>query len=85
VAFVVAVLAAALGYGVMNLLTATPLAMGHGSFRRGGGIRHRVARDRNIRASFSRHLIRRFGVLRIMAAGVASIFCAWALRCPAMK
>lgn len=72
-AFVVAILGAALGYGVMNLLmTATPLAMKICSF------------DFNATAQvlqwhvigmfapgfFTGHLIKRFGVLPIMGAGV---------------
>jgi len=72
-AFVVAILGAALGYGVMNLLmTATPLAMKICSF------------DFNATAQVLQwhvigmfapgfvtgHLIKRFGVLSIMGAGV---------------
>ncbi|MBP8297532.1 MAG: MFS transporter, partial [Burkholderiales bacterium] len=76
-AFVVAVLAAALGYGVMNLLmTATPLAMGHEqhSYAAAAFVIEWHVIGMYAPGFFSGHLIRRFGVLRIMAAGVALNF-----------
>jgi MFS family permease len=73
-AFVVAVLAAALSYGVMNLLmTATPLAMGHEHHPYSAAalvIEWHVI-GMFAPGFFTGNLIRRFGVLRIMAAGVA--------------
>jgi MFS family permease len=72
--FIVAVLAAAFGYGVMNLLmTATPLAM--------GVCGHPFSATATVISShvvgmfgpsfFTGSLIRRFGVLNVMLAGVA--------------
>ena len=76
-AFVVAVLAAALGYGVMNLLmTATPLAMGHEqhSYAAAAFVIEWHVIGMYAPGFFSGHLIRRFGVLPMMAAGVALNF-----------
>jgi MFS family permease len=73
-AFIVAVLAAALSYGVMNLLmTATPLAMGHEHHPYSAAafvIEWHVV-GMFAPGFFTGNLIRRFGVLRMMAAGVA--------------
>jgi MFS family permease len=73
-AFVVAVLAAAFSYGVMNLLmTATPLAMGvcgHPYSAAAGVISAHVVGM--FAPSFvTGNLIQRFGVLKVMLAGVA--------------
>ena len=76
-AFVVAVTAGALGYGVMNLLmTATPLAMGFCG--------HPYSASATVIASHviamfapsfvTGDLIRRFGVLQVMLVGVAAMF-----------
>jgi len=76
-AFVVAVMVGAFGYGVMNLLmTATPLAMGFCG--------HPYAAAASVIAAhvvamfgpsfFTGSLIGRFGVLRVMLAGVAAMF-----------
>jgi MFS family permease len=75
--FVVAVMCAALGYATMNLLmTATPLAMGFCG--------HPYSAAATVIAShviamfapsfFTGSLIKRFGVLRVMLAGVAMLF-----------
>lgn len=75
--FVVAVLAAALGYGVMNLLmTATPLAMGHEQhpFSAAAFVIEWHVIGMFAPGFFTGNLIKRFGVLRIMAAGVALNF-----------
>jgi len=73
-AFIVAVTGSALGYGVMNLLmTATPLAMGLCGHPYGAAalvIQWHVI-GMFAPAFFTGSLIRRFGVLRIMLAGVA--------------
>jgi MFS family permease len=72
-AFIVAVLCAAVSFGVMNLLmTATPLAM--------GACGHPYGAAATVISShvvgmygpsfFTGHLIKRFGVLMVMAAGV---------------
>jgi MFS family permease len=76
-AFMVAVLAAALGYGVMNLLmTATPLAMGHEQhpFSAAAFVIEWHVIGMYAPGFFTGNLIKRFGVLRIMAAGVALNF-----------
>lgn len=72
--FLVATLGAAIGYGVMNLLmAATPLAMQVYDF--GFGAIATVLQWHVIGmyapGFFTGHLIRRFGVLQIMGAGVA--------------
>jgi len=72
-AFLVAVIAAALGYGVMNLLmTATPLAMGvcgHPYSAAANVISWHVI-GMFAPSFFTGSLIQRFGVLRVMLAGV---------------
>jgi MFS family permease len=73
-AFVVAVLASALGYGIMNLLmTATPLAMGMCGHPYGAATTVISAHVIGMFApSFvTGDLIRRFGVLTVMLCGVA--------------
>jgi len=73
-AFIVAVTGSALGYGVMNLLmTATPLAMdlfGHAYSSAALVIQWHVI-GMFAPSFFTGTLIRRFGVLRVMLAGVA--------------
>jgi len=73
-ALVVAMIAAALGYGVMNLLmTATPLAMGHAAHAYPAiafVIEWHVI-GMFAPGFFTGHLIARFGVLRVMMTGVA--------------
>jgi MFS family permease len=75
--FIVAVVVAALGYGVMNLLmTSTPLAMGFCG--------HPYAAAASVISAhviamfgpsfFTGSLIQRFGVLNVMLAGVAAMF-----------
>jgi MFS family permease len=72
-AFVVAVLSAALGYGLMNLLmTATPLAMdfcGHGFGQAALVIQWHVV-GMFAPGLFTGSLIARFGVLKVIVAGV---------------
>jgi len=73
-AYVVAVIGAGFGYGVMNLLmTATPLAMdvcGHPYSAAATVISwHVIAMFAP--SFFTGHLVRRFGVLNVMMAGVA--------------
>jgi MFS family permease len=73
--FIVAVAVAALGYAVMNLLmTATPLAMGFCGLPYGAAASvisaHVVAMFAP--SFFTGSLIKRFGVLRVMFAGVAA-------------
>ncbi len=75
--FLVAVTAGALGYGVMNLLmTATPLAMGFCGLPYSASATviasHVVAMFAP--SFFTGHLMRRFGVLQVMLAGVAAMF-----------
>jgi MFS family permease len=71
-AFVVAVVGATLGYGVMNLLmTATPLAMGHHDHGFGATA---LVIEWHVVGMFAPgfvtgNLIRRFGVLNVMLAG----------------
>jgi MFS family permease len=76
-AFVVAVIAAALGFGVMNLLmTATPLAMGvcgHPYSAAATVISWHVI-GMFAPSFFTGNLIKRFGVLHVMLAGVALNF-----------
>jgi MFS family permease len=76
-AFVVAVLAAALSYGVMNLLmTATPLAMGvcgHPYSAAATVISWHVI-GMFAPSFFTGNLIKRFGVLNVMLAGVVLNF-----------
>ena len=75
--FIVAVLAAALGYGVMNLLmTATPLAMGHEqhAFSAAAFVIEWHVIGMFAPGFFTGSLIKRFGVLRLMAIGVALNF-----------
>lgn len=73
-AFIVAVLAGAIGYGVMNLLmTATPLAMdicGHSYGAAANVISWHVI-GMFAPSFYTGSLIKRFGVLRILLAGVA--------------
>ena len=75
-AFVVAVLAGALGYGLMNLLmVATPLAMSFCSHPYGQAaivIQWHVV-GMYAPGFFTGHLIARFGVLRVIVAGVMLI------------
>jgi MFS family permease len=71
--FVVAVLAASLGYGVMNLLmSATPIAMQmcQHPFDRAALVLEWHVLGMFVPSFFTGHLIRRFGVLPVMALGV---------------
>jgi MFS family permease len=75
--FIVAAAVAALGYGIMNLLmTATPLAMGFCGHPYGAAASvisaHVVAMFAP--SFFTGSLIKRFGVLNVMLAGVAAMF-----------
>ena len=74
--FVVAVLAAALGYGVMNLLmTATPLAMSFCSYPYAAAafvIEWHVV-GMYAPGFFTGNLIQRFGVLKVIIAGTALV------------
>jgi MFS family permease len=75
--FIVAAAVAASGYGVMNLLmTATPLAMGFCGHPYGAAASvisaHVVAMFAP--SFFTGSLIKRFGVLNVMLAGVAAMF-----------
>ncbi|MEO8158538.1 MAG: MFS transporter [Betaproteobacteria bacterium] len=72
-AFIVAVLCSALGYGVMNLLmVATPLAMGHEqhSFDATALVIEWHVIGMFAPGFFTGALIKRFGVLRILFAGI---------------
>ncbi|MFO1218473.1 MAG: MFS transporter [Burkholderiaceae bacterium] len=72
--FVVAIAGAALGYGVMNLLmAATPIAMQQCShpFSAVALVLETHVLAMFVPSFFTGHLIRRFGVLRIMGCGVA--------------
>jgi MFS family permease len=72
-AFLVAVLAASFGYGVMSLLmTATPLAMGACGHPYGAAATVIMSHVIGMYAPsfFTGSLITRFGVLRVMGAGV---------------
>jgi MFS family permease len=72
--FVVAIAAAALGYGVMNLLmAASPIAMQQCShpFSAVALVLETHVLAMFVPSFFTGHLIKRFGVLRIMAVGVA--------------
>lgn len=72
--FVVAVLSAMVGYGVMNLvMVATPLAMvGCGfTFADSAEVIRWHVLGMFVPSFFTGHLIRRFGVLKIIAAGTA--------------
>ncbi|MBL8306667.1 MAG: MFS transporter, partial [Rubrivivax sp.] len=72
-AFVVAVIAAALGYGVMNLLmAATPIAMQQCShpFSSAALVLEWHVLGMFVPSFFTGHLIKRFGVLPVMAVGV---------------
>jgi MFS family permease len=72
-AFIVAVLGAALGYGVMNLLmAATPLAMQVCGYAFGDAafVLEWHVIGMFAPGFFTGHLIKRFGVLRVMGAGV---------------
>ena len=75
--FIVAVTAAAIGYGVMNLLmTATPLAMrlcGHPYSAAATVIGSHVVGMFGP-SLFTGHLIRRFGVLQVMTAGALLLY-----------
>ena len=71
--FVVAVIAAALGYGVMNLLmAATPIAMQHHGlpFADAALVLEWHVLGMFVPSFFTGHLIKRFGALPIMAIGV---------------
>jgi MFS family permease len=72
--FMVAVAAAALGYAVMNLLmAATPIAMqmcGH-SFGSTAIVLEWHVLGMFVPGFFTGHLIRKFGVLKVMGAGIA--------------
>ena len=73
-AFVVAVMAAALGYGVMNLLmAATPIAMQQCKhpFDSAALVLEWHVLGMFVPSFFTGHLIKRFGVLPVMAVGVA--------------
>ena len=80
--FVVAVLAAAIGYGVMNLLmTATPLAMGlcgHPYSAAATVISWHVIGMFGP-SFFTGSLIKRFGVLQVMAAGALLLYVVMAI------
>lgn len=72
--FVVAIAAAALGYGVMNLLmAASPIAMQQCAhpFSAVALVLETHVLAMFVPSFFTGHLIKRFGVLRIMAVGVA--------------
>ena len=72
--FIVAVLASALGYGVMNLLmAATPIAMAMCShpFDNTALVIEWHVLGMFVPSFFTGSLIKRFGVLRVMAAGLA--------------
>ena len=76
-AFVVAVLAGALSYGVMNLLmTATPLAMGHAehAFAAAALVIEWHVIGMFAPGFFTGNLIVRFGVMRVMLTGAALTF-----------
>jgi MFS family permease len=75
--FIVAVMSSAIGYGVMNLLmTATPLAMGICGYPYNDAANvisaHVIAMF--LPSFFTGDLIKKFGVLQIMLAGVALMF-----------
>ena len=73
-AFAVAVMAAALGYGVMNLLmAATPIAMQQCKhpFDSAALVLEWHVLGMFVPSFFTGHLIKRFGVLPVMAVGVA--------------
>jgi len=73
-AFVVAIAAAALGYGVMNLLmAASPIAMQQCAhpFSAVALVLETHVLAMFVPSFFTGHLIKRFGVLRVMAVGVA--------------
>jgi MFS family permease len=75
--FIVAVISSAFGYGVMNLLmTATPLAMGVCGYPYSDAANVIAAHVVAMFAPsfFTGSLIKRFGVLQIMLAGVAIMF-----------
>lgn len=80
--FIVAVLAAALGYGVMNLLmVATPLAMsfcGH-PFKEGVFVLEWHVVGMFLPSFFAGDLIKRFGALKIIVAGVLLNFASIAI------
>ncbi len=72
--FIVAVMSCALGYGVMNLLmAATPIAMAQCShpFESTALVLEWHVLGMFVPSFFTGSLIRRFGVIRVMAAGVA--------------
>jgi MFS family permease len=76
-AFLVAASVASLGYAVMNLLmTATPLAMGFCGHPYGSAASVITAHVVAMFAPsfFTGSLIKRFGVIKVMAAGVAVLF-----------
>ncbi|MBI4967153.1 MAG: MFS transporter [Rhodospirillales bacterium] len=80
--FVVAVLAALTGYGVMNLvMVATPLAMVGCGFTFGDStdvLRWHVL-GMFVPSFFTGHLIRRFGVMRIITAGALLLIASMAI------
>jgi MFS family permease len=72
-AFIVAVVASALGYGVMNLLmAATPIAMAMCShpFENTALVLEWHVLGMFVPSFFTGHLVRRFGPLRVMTAGL---------------
>lgn len=72
-AFIVAVIAASLGYGVMNLLmAATPIAMQHHGlpFTNTALVLEWHVLGMFVPSFFTGHLVRRHGALPVMAAGV---------------
>lgn len=76
-AFVVAVIAGALGYAVMTLvMTSTPLAMQHHghAFSDSSFVIQWHVLGMFAPSFFTGHLINRFGVLRIMSAGAVAAF-----------
>nr|MBA3253114.1 MFS transporter [Burkholderiaceae bacterium] len=75
--FIVAVLASAIGYGVMNLLmAATPIAMQHHShpFSDAALVLEWHVLGMFVPGFFTGHLIKRFGVLPVMGVGAALNF-----------
>lgn len=81
-AFIVAVLSATVGYAVMNLLmTATPLAMGicQHPFSDAAFVLQWHVIGMFAPSFFTGTLIKRFGVLAVLAAGAAMLFCCLAI------
>ncbi len=72
--FIVAVMCAALGFGVMNLLmAATPIAMQHHhhEFRHTALVLEWHVLGMFVPSFFTGHLVKRFGVVKVLWAGVA--------------